>query len=474
MSRLAPIVIFAQLAVAACDQTRDLRLGEDAGGRTDQRRRSWTVGVGGPGADGVGAIAIAPDGDLVVAGEFSGTARIGDRTLFATHVSGAGAFVAKLAHGGEVRWVTALEAAARMRGDLHDRHCLLHEVAVGPDGNIFATAHIAGTARVAGRELTAIGECDGLIVKLSASGEVLRAWSFGGTREDLVQGLVVDATGAITASGRFQGEAVFGDRKLAAGGTGDGFVMRLDPAGGISWVVPLGSESPDSEGVTSRWEHTFGLALDGEGSCYAAGKFVAAAKFGSVVLESNPSIGLGGYLAKLDGGGTVVNANAIATVSMPGPRRLALDPRGKILLTGWIVTSQGGDHPFLAAIDSTSLAWSFPWVGEAGYTTDVEVRGGALAIAGTHSSRMTLGAKTLTTAGGHDAFVARLDGSYRFIGAASAGGPGDDGANGVAIDPAGSLYVVGWFSETATFGDTTLTSAGDHDGYVWKIPAPEP
>src|SRR5205814_4872891 len=54
----------------------------------------------------------------------------------------------------------------------------------------------------------------------------------------------------------------------------------------------------------------------------------------------------------------------------------------------------------------------------------------------------------------------------------SAGGPGNDVGEAIATDKAGNVYVVGRFEQpTATFGGTTLTSAGKYDAFVAKYQA---
>ena len=55
--------------------------------------------------------------------------------------------------------------------------------------------------------------------------------------------------------------------------------------------------------------------------------------------------------------------------------------------------------------------------------------------------------------------------------AARGGGPNADGGDGVALAADGSRYVVGTFEGTATFGDISITSAGDSDIFLVKYDA---
>lgn len=482
------LALLALLALATCDQSAGVRLSVDArvelgaAAAPDARPASqgWAIGLGGPGADAVAAIAIDPEGNLVVTGDFHGAARLGEKTILATHASGGGAFVAKLETATRrVLWATALEADARFEDDITQstRHSMLNDVAVNRAGEIAIGAHYGGAVVIAGTTHVARGAVDALVVKLSSSGQVLWARGLGGAGDDLVQAVALDDDGAVTATGMFEGRADFAGVERTARGGRDSFVLRFDAGGAVEWVTPLGSEHPDNYPGGRAWEYGFGLALDAHGNAYVAGKFVANADFGPFPLSAEPKFGYATYLAKLDPAGEILRAEAAPRLGLDvGPRRLALDPSHGLRLAG-MIESKGVNYPLVFTIDPSTdpFAWSPVAMSAPWNATGVAVQRGATAIAGVLGpAGGQIGPTTVRPAGGNDVLVARLDAQSRILGGASAGGPGDDGGNGVAIDPAGNVYVVGWFSETAEFGGTTLTSAGGHDGFVWKLPAAEP
>ena len=98
---------------------------------------------------------------------------------------------------------------------------------------------------------------------------------------------------------------------------------------------------------------------------------------------------------------------------------------------------------------------------------------GGFIVTGFFYGTASFGSTTLTSAGGWDCFIAKLnaDGSYAW--AKSAGGTGDDYGSGISSLSDGSSIVTGTFSGTATFGSTTLTSAGseDEDAFIAKLNA---
>src|SRR5262249_5859359 len=77
----------------------------------------------------------------------------------------------------------------------------------------------------------------------------------------------------------------------------------------------------------------------------------------------------------------------------------------------------------------------------------------------------------LTARGGtRDAFVAKYapDDTLKWV--TRMGGDSDaDVGHAIDVDNSGNVYVTGQFLGTADFGSTTLTSAGDTDGFVAKL-----
>jgi hypothetical protein len=85
------------------------------------------------------------------------------------------------------------------------------------------------------------------------------------------------------------------------------------------------------------------------------------------------------------------------------------------------------------------------------------------------------GSFPVSSMGGQDAFVSKLDSSGGFLWAGQTGGSTDDRARSIAVDSAGNVYITGYFQGTADFdpgvGTTNLTVVGSQDGYVWKLNA---
>jgi hypothetical protein len=75
-------------------------------------------------------------------------------------------------------------------------------------------------------------------------------------------------------------------------------------------------------------------------------------------------------------------------------------------------------------------------------------------VTGRFSGTATFGGTTLVSAGGLDFFLAKYGRFGELLWIVQAGGPGDDGGTSLDFDGAGSIYVTGGFTSTAIFGST--------------------
>ena len=108
--------------------------------------------------------------------------------------------------------------------------------------------------------------------------------------------------------------------------------------------------------------------------------------------------------------------------------------------------------------------------GDKGYSIAVDAYGNSY-ITGYFRESATFGTTTLTSSSdyGSDIFVAKMDINGNWLWAKQAGGTDYHGGYGIAVDANGNSYVTGYFSGSATFGTTTLTSSGYDDIFVAKL-----
>jgi hypothetical protein len=145
------------------------------------------------------------------------------------------------------------------------------------------------------------------------------------------------------------------------------------------------------------------------------------------------------------------------------------------------LTSTGGRDVFLARFNTFTGAVDL--TKQYGGTADDEITGAAsnadgLVVAGrfgdpagTPQGTLAFGgtAKPLTSNGGLDIFVAKLDANGDGVWAVHFGSTGDERDPRIAIDAAGDVYITATFTGQVAFGAVNLVSMGDIDVFVAKL-----
>ena len=90
-------------------------------------------------------------------------------------------------------------------------------------------------------------------------------------------------------------------------------------------------------------------------------------------------------------------------------------------------------------------------------------------ITGTFNSTATFGSTTLTSSGGFDIFVAKLDCEGNWLWAVKAGGTSHEHSIGIDVDSAGNIFITGYFTDTTLFGSISLVSNGSTDIFAAKL-----
>ena len=305
-------------------------------------------------------------------------------------------------------------------------------VAVDASGNVYTTGYFQGTADFdpgpGTYNLTSAGLEDIFISKLDASGNFVWAKSIGGASYDNGYSIAIDASGNVYTTGYYYDTVDFdpgaGTYNLTSPHVKDIFVSKLDASGNFVWAKNMGGDS-DAVG--------YSIAVDISGNVYTTGHFQGTADFdpgaGTYNLTSTGQKDI--FVSKLDASGNFVWAKDLGGSSNENGHSVTVDASGNVYTTGYF---QG--------------------------TADFDPG------AGTYN---------LTSAGGDDIFVSKLDASGNFVWAKNMGGAFYDDAWSVAVDASGNVYTTGYFRDIADFdpgpGTYNLTSAGQKDIFVSKLDA---
>jgi hypothetical protein len=284
--------------------------------------------------------------------------------------------------------------------------------------------------------IAALGCSLALLVTMPSAWAQDFVWArgLGGTpfAYDFGEAVAVDAGGNVYTVGTFHGTVDFdpgpGTYNLTAvGGGGEVFISKLDNDGNFVWARQLGGTSHDAG---------LAVAVDAGGNVYSTGVFYGTADFdpGPGTYNLTPAGANDLFISKLDNGGNFVWARGM-----------------------------GGSSFDVGSYD-------------VGYAVAVDA-GGSVYTAGVFSGTADFdpgpGTYNLTSAGGNDGFVSKLDNGGNFVWARQLGGSSGDYGLAVAVDAGGNVYTTGTFAGTADFdpggGTHNLTSAGDYDIFISKL-----
>jgi hypothetical protein len=191
----------------------------------------WTAGcVMTVGLGAIHGITVDPQGDVIVAGDLSGTGNCNGASLNSS--GGVDVLVAKLAAAdGMVKWTKTF-------GDAADQSAK----AVGSDstGNIYVTGQFSGDLKFGPTtSLTAAGGGDVYVAKLSSTGAGTWATRLGDKSGQSAYALAVDKFGASVVSGYYQGTiALAGAGVITNSSMVDynGFMAKIDTSGVGIWL----------------------------------------------------------------------------------------------------------------------------------------------------------------------------------------------------------------------------------------------
>ena len=420
----------------------------------------WAKRAGGSGNDYGYGISTYSSGDTYITGMFEDAAVFGSTTLTGAGVSDI--FVARLDTSGNWQW------ASRAGGTYNDG---ANSIAVrGP--NVYLTGYFFGSATFGSYTLTSVinTTSEMYVAAISTSGSWLWAKRAGSTSNESGCGISTDSSLNCYVTGYFQGTVSFGTTSLTSSGGKDVFITKLDSSGNWQWALRAGGTSDDL-----GWAISTGV----DSALFITGCFNGTASFGTTSLTS------GGYedvfIAKLTTyafwnyalrGGGAGNDEGVG---------ISCDGTNICYTTGFFtgeagfgywVTGSGESEMFLAKEYGGSWFWGLGSFGQTNETgTDISTdSSGNSYVTGNFQGVITFGTTKLPSAGGkYDIFIAKLDANGNYLWAKRAGGAFEDVACGIDVDSSGNCYITGYFSGTAVFGSTSLTSSGNTEIYVAKL-----
>lgn len=217
------------------------------------------------------------------------------------------------------------------------------------------------------------------------------------------------------------------------------------------------------------YDYGFGVVTDASGNVFVSGKFEEDAIFSGVTLTCKGNHDM--FVAKYDPSGALLWIKAAGGSMGDYAHCIAIDAAGDVYVAGeyettadfegTTITAKSDNDIFLAKYTN---AGTLVYVVTAGGYLNDKVLGvgtdasGNAYITGQIEGAVTFGNISLTSAGDKDIFIAKYNSIGEVQWAKRAGGPGRDEGKALSVNAAGEIYVTGFFKNTATFEGTTGTT----------------
>ncbi len=303
----------------------------------------WSMRFGDAANQYGAAVATDPAGGTIITGRNEGTVNFGGSDIVnptAGTLGGGSAYVAKFDGSGKHVW-------SHGYGDGSDQYGV--SVATDKDNNVLVLTTGGGSFDFGKGSLAGMGGSDFFIAKLGPNGTCVWSKQFGDQDVQYGEDIATDAQGNVFVLASGAGSIDFGNGPLAASGTEDVFVAKLDPSGAPVWSRRYGYPNGTAMGAS--------LVVDSGGNVFVTGSFSGKISFGKDdLLESAGQTDA--FLVKLTSDGAVLWSRRYGDDNDQTATALAF--AGNIFLTGYfggaidfgtgILTSKGKDDVFVAKV----------------------------------------------------------------------------------------------------------------------------
>ncbi len=403
---------------------------------------TYSMALGGNGAEEATAVAIDAQGRIYLAGYTSST------DLPWQRLGGPGGrgdvFVARLdPTGQQVQFIAYFGGAQpdNVRG-----------LAVDTAGRLHVTGYTTSTDFPMVRPLSgqhlAPGGTNAFVATIAADGSALSFSTYlGGADADEAHGIAVAADGSLVVAGETRSTDFPTRNARQPVGQGlDGFITKITPAGTLDWSTHHGGASSDS---------LFAVAIDATGAVSVAGT-TASADFPVMPASQGAAGGFDAVVARYTASGTLVFSTRLGGSAHDSAQAIAVDAAGAIHVGG---STSSPDFPATHTAGSggslDAFAVSYASNGARGTAwriggTDID-RARAIAVdaTGIYLAGQTLSADfpllrpvQVSNAGSGDGFVVMLRGAEAIY-STYVGTSSNDDATGVAVDGIGRVVLTG-------------------------------
>lgn len=316
------------------------------------------------------------------------------------------------------------------------------------------------------------GRCDGGGACADGNHDV--SVMFGNAEDQIGLAIAGTSGGAAYVGGAFLGTLdISGTNPHVSAGQWDALITKLAPDGGYLWSRAYGDTGDDA---------IRGVATSGQDEVFFVGEFAGTIQIGPTPRTASDQLDV--FVAKLDQDGMYSWDAAFGGAGDQLATDVALDSAGHVIVVGSFsgsvsfdgattLTSAGGTDVFVLELDATGAHVHSSAYGSAGddHAASVATDGEAILVTGHFATGIDFGSGNLTSSGGDDIFLTKLDTSGTVVWASAFGGPGMDRARGVGVDAAGNVVITGAIANAVDFGGGALNGNTDQDVFAARFDA---
>jgi hypothetical protein len=449
------------------------------------------IQTGGSRDDFSSAVALDPDGNIIVVGYYMTTVDFDPGSAVNSHTAlgGRDVYVCKFDASLNLIWVQTWGGTNDETGN---------GVTTDSAGDIYIVGRYQGTVDfnpgvgVDSRTSNAGVANNIFLSKYDSNGNYRWTKTFGGTLGCEGYSVCYDSDGFVYAVGDFQGSFDFdpgaGTDIHTNNGFFDAWLSKFDLDGNIVWTRTWGGTAYD-DGPS--------VAVDEAHNVYDSGMFMSVgADFdpgaGTDFHSSNGAID--GFVSKFDSNGNFKWARTWGGIGEDDASHIVPDMHGNLYIFGYFcdtvdfdpgiatstIVSNGSYDVFLSKFDTLGnfiLMKRYGGIGtDKSFTGFIDGSGNIYQI-GSFCSTVDFnpgaGTYNLTSGGTTDVFITKLDLSCNFVWAKQFGGGGIEMGSSIVIDDTQNVISSGTFTLNADFDPGTatlnLTSAGTVDAFLCKL-----
>jgi hypothetical protein len=407
-----------------------------------------------------------------------------------------------------------LDWAAQIGGSSYDYS---NSIACDKNGNVYTVGSFYGIIDLYPGtgiyNLTSKGTSnDVFIQKLDSLGDFAWAKRIGGNSYEQINSIKIDNDGNVITTGNFSDTVDFDpgtnvNNLISSGGT-EMFVQKLNSLGNFVWANRIERTANNTDPINCNGA---AVAIDTFGNIYTTGEFEGTVDFdpGAGTYNLTSSFKINGpyandiFIQKIDATGKFIWAKRIGGISSDYGYSIDVDGSGNVFATGFFegivdfdpgngvynLSSAGEADAFILKLNTLG---DFIWAGQIGgsnydygMSIKVDSKGNSF-ISGSFGGGLSMeggsadfspgeGVYSLTSKGGSDIFLLKLDVAGNFVWVKQIGGTFFDTSRSLFLDNQNNIYLSGDFEGTVDFNPSTdtfnIVSFGEKDIFVQKLDA---